>query len=80
MCIRDRVLGPDERISIAEALYAITIGAAYTLKLDHLVGSVEVGKLADFAVLGSDPLEAPPAALKDTKVLGTMRGGVFFPA
>ncbi len=75
-----RVLGPDERISIAEALYAITIGAAYTLKLDHLVGSVEVGKLADFAVLGSDPLEAPPAALKDTKVLGTMRGGVFFPA
>ena len=75
-----RVLGADERISVEQALYAITIGAAYTLKLDHLVGSVEVGKLADFAVLGSDPLEAPPAALKDTKVLGTMRGGVFFPA
>ncbi len=75
-----RVLGAEERISVEQALYAITIGAAYTLKLDHLVGSVEVGKLADFAVLGSDPLAAPPAALKETKVLGTMRGGVFFPA
>lgn len=75
-----RVLGGDERISVEEALYAITIGASYTLKLDHLIGSIEVGKFADFAVLGQDPLVIEPAALKDVPVLGTIRGGAFFPA
>lgn len=75
-----RVLGPDERISVAQALHAITVGASYTLKLDHLVGSIEVGKFADFAVLGQDPLAIEPAGLKDVPVLGTVRGGVFFPA
>ena len=75
-----RVLGEAERISVEEALYAITIGASYTLKLDHLVGSIEVGKFADFAVLGQDPLAIEPVALKDVPVLGTIRGGTFFPA
>ena len=70
-----RILGEDERIPVAAALQAITLGAAYTLKLDHLVGSIEVGKFADFAVLASDPLEGDPAALKDVEVLATVRSG-----
>jgi len=70
------VLGPDERISVMEALTAITIGAAYQLNLDHEMGSIESGKLADFAILDDDPLVVDPLQLKDIGVWGTMVGGV----
>jgi predicted amidohydrolase YtcJ len=72
---RGRVLGPDERISVAEALHAVTLGAAYTLKLDHLVGSIAVGKFADFAVLDDDPFTVAPEALRDIAVHATVVGG-----
>ena len=75
-----RVLGSGERIGVADALRAITLGAAYTLKLDHMVGSIEVGKFADFAVLERDPLAGEPGALKDGRVLATVRGGQVFEA
>ena len=70
------VLGPDERISVMDALGAITIGAAYQLNLDHEMGSIESGKLADFAILDDDPLEVDPVHLKDIGVWGTVLGGV----
>ena len=65
------MLGESERISVAAALHAITLGAAYTLHMDHLVGSIEVGKHADFCVLREDPLALPAQRLKDIEVLGT---------
>lgn len=71
-----QVLGPDERIGVEDALQAITIDAAYQLKLDHEMGSIEAGKLADFAILEDDPLKVDPVALKDVGVWGTMIGGV----
>lgn len=64
-----------EAITVQQALAAITIGTAYTLKLDHLVGSIEVGKYADFAVLDQDPLDVAPEQLKDIAVWGTVVGG-----
>ncbi|MEL6234308.1 MAG: amidohydrolase [Pseudomonadota bacterium] len=73
-----RCLGPAQRITVAEALRAITLGAAYTLKLDGEIGSIETGKRADFAVLGEDPTAIDPAALKDVPVLGTVSGGRVF--
>ena len=73
-----RVLGPTQRISVADALRAVTLGSAYTLHIDDQVGSIEVGKRADFAVLADDPLQVPPEALKDVRVVGTMVGGVPF--
>jgi predicted amidohydrolase YtcJ len=73
-----RVLGDGERIPVADALRAITLGAAYTLKLDHLVGSIEVGKFADFAVLDEGPLAVAPERLKDIRVDATVRGGAVF--
>ncbi|QIE23683.1 N-substituted formamide deformylase [Caballeronia sp. SBC1] len=73
-----RVLGASERVPVADALRAITLGAAYTLKMDHLVGSIEVGKFADFAVLEDDPSEIAPERLKDLPVWGTVLGGRVF--
>ena len=75
-----QVLGPDERISVMEALHAATIGAAYQLKVDHLIGSIEAGKFSDFAVLSDDPLTVDPVTLKDIGVWGTVVGGVPFEA
>jgi predicted amidohydrolase YtcJ len=71
----DRVLGSAQCLSVSEALYAITMGAAYTLKLDAEIGSISVGKRADFAILGDDPTSIDPMALKDVPVLGTVSGG-----
>ncbi len=73
-----RVLGPDERITVAQALHAITLGAAWTLGLEHEIGSIEVGKRADFAVLHDDPLAVDPLALKAVRVAGTVLGGRVF--
>ena len=75
-----RVLGAHERISVADALQAITLGAAYTLKLDHEIGSIESAKRADFCVLDDDPTEVPPEQLKDVRVWGTVQGGRVFQA
>lgn len=74
-----RVLGESQKISVEAALRAITLGAAFTLKLDHEIGSIETGKKADFAVLGTDPLAIPTVELKDVPVLGTVMGGRHFP-
>lgn len=73
-------LGPNERISAASALQAITIGAAYSMKMDKEVGSIEVGKRADFAVLEDDPTVVAPEILRDVPVWGTVLGGHVFPA
>jgi predicted amidohydrolase YtcJ len=75
-----RVLGEGERVTAAQALHAVTLGAAYTLKLDHAIGSIDVGKWADFAVLDSNPLTVAPAAIKDIKVAATVLGGQVFAA
>ncbi|MBS0521872.1 MAG: amidohydrolase [Proteobacteria bacterium] len=75
-----RVLGKEERISVADALRTITLGAAYTLRLDSEVGSIECGKRADFAVLEDDPTEIGAENLKDVRIWGTVQGGRPFPA
>ncbi len=75
-----RVLGAHQRIGVADALRAVTLGAARTLKLDHEIGSIECGKRADFCVLDDDPLDVDPQRLKDVRVWGTVSGGRVFPA
>ncbi len=75
-----RTQGEHEKISVAEALYAITIGAAYTLGMDDEIGSIEAGKHADFAVLEKDPTTCDPLTLKDIPVWGTVQGGRVFAA
>jgi predicted amidohydrolase YtcJ len=76
-----RVLGANERISVPDALHAVTLGAAYLLGQDDKKGSIKTGKLADFTVLDRNPLDvSSPDELRDIKVLGTVVGGKAFPA
>jgi predicted amidohydrolase YtcJ len=78
--VSGRVAGPDQRLSVDQALRAITIEAAQSWRLDHEMGSVTAGKVANFAVLDDDPTEVDPMRLKDVKVWGTMFEGRVFPA
>ena len=71
-----RVLGETEKLDVESALRAATIDAAFLLKMDDRIGSIEPGKYADFAVLDEDPFEVAPEALKDIAVTATVLGGV----
>ena len=68
------VVGPDERIDVMQALRAVTIDAAYSMFLDEELGSIEVGKLADLAILSASPLD-DPGAIDRLSVVETIRGG-----
>lgn len=70
------VLAPaDQVLSVAEAVYANTMGAAYQIRLDDTVGSVEVGKLADLIVLDKNILEIDPHDIHTARVTLTMMNG-----
>ncbi len=71
-----KVLGPDQRITLDEALRAVTIDAAWQLFSDHEVGSIEVGKFADFAELSADPYSVDSARFnEEVCVTGTWLAG-----
>jgi hypothetical protein len=80
LTVSGRVQGEGEKISVQEALYAITLGAAYTLHLDGEIGSIEIGKKADFAVLEQDPTDIGGQNLKDIEIWGTVQAGRVFAA
>jgi predicted amidohydrolase YtcJ len=75
-----RVAGPDQRITVHDALRAITIEAAYSWRLEHELGSITPGKAANFTVLAQDPYGIDPEHLGDIPILGTVFGGCWFPA
>ncbi len=62
-------------LTISEAIYAYTLGSAYTLGWDNLIGSLEVGKRADLVVLDQNLLEIDSASIHKTNVLLTMLNG-----
>ena len=70
------MLGPEEKISVDQALRAITIDAAWQVFQEDNRGSLEAGKFADFVVLTEDLHAIPPTALKNVKVEETWIGGV----
>lgn len=74
------VFGPEERLTVDQAMRAITIDAAYVLGMENEIGSLRAGKKADFTVLDADPYDVDPMALRDIKVLGTVFEGRWCPA
>jgi predicted amidohydrolase YtcJ len=70
------VHGADQSVSLDQALRAITINGAYQLKRDHEIGSLAVGKYADFVELSTDIYTVPVDKIVDqVTVLGTWLGG-----
>jgi predicted amidohydrolase YtcJ len=67
------VIGPDERIAPLRALEAITIDAAALYAEEEQKGSIVAGKLADFVVLDANPLEIEPDALRQLRVVATIK-------
>jgi imidazolonepropionase-like amidohydrolase len=63
-------------MSPADAIVAATSSAARLLRLDHLIGSVEAGKLADLIVVGRNPLDDISALQDDIRLV--MRDGVVY--
>jgi len=74
-----RIAGPDQRISVEDALRAVTIEAAYSLRLEDEVGSLEVGKLANLTILEGSPFDVDPGAIKNLQIWGTIAEGVVYP-
>lgn len=70
------VLAPaDQALSVEEAVHANTLGAAYQIRLDDKVGSVEAGKLADLIVLDRNIFEIDPHEIHGATVTMTMMNG-----
>lgn len=74
-----RVAGGEQRISVDDALRAITIEAAYSWRREHEIGSIAPGKLATFTVLGADPYDVDPLKLGNIPVLGAVFEGRWIP-
>ena len=67
--------GINQRVSVEEALRLYTLNGAYASFEENIKGSVEVGKLADLVVLGSDPTQIDPLGIKDIQIMRTILGG-----
>jgi predicted amidohydrolase YtcJ len=70
-----QVWGPDQRLDLDLALRAVTIEAAWSIGLEHEIGSIRPGKRADFTVLGADPHEVASEAIRDIEIWGTLLDG-----
>jgi predicted amidohydrolase YtcJ len=66
---------PEQKMSRIEALRSFTDWSAYALFNEKIKGTLEAGKLADFAVLDRDIINCPEGDIRDTKVLMTVLGG-----
>lgn len=69
------VLNAAERVSVEEAIVALTRDAAWQCHSEHEIGTLEPGKFADFVVLDRDPRAVPPGEIRALKVLETWMGG-----
>ncbi|MEE8341387.1 MAG: amidohydrolase, partial [Candidatus Neomarinimicrobiota bacterium] len=66
---------PEQRMTVEEAIKGYTIWAAYAAFQEDILGSIEIGKLADFTILDQDILTIEPKEIFNTKPLYTIVGG-----
>ena len=69
------LIGADQRVGVYDALKGVTINAAYAYFEEDEKGSIKAGKRADLVILSDNPLKVDPMAIKDIKVLETMKDG-----
>ncbi len=68
----------DQRISVFDAMKAITIDAARCLNLEEKIGSIAEGKVANFTILAENPFKIDPMKIKDIEVNGVVYKGSYF--
>ena len=66
---------PEQKLTVAEAVQAYTLGSAYAEFQDNEKGSITPGKFADLVILSDDIFSIPPAKIRDVKVLRTILAG-----
>lgn len=67
--------GPEQRVSRLGALRALTLDAAYSLRLETQIGSIVPGKHANFTILAANPLTVPATEIAGIRVWGTVQEG-----
>jgi predicted amidohydrolase YtcJ len=72
---RGKVWGPNQRITVDEALRVMTMNGARASFEEKIKGSITAGKLADFVVLGQDPHEVDPDQIINIPIVRTVVGG-----
>ncbi|MEU5690373.1 amidohydrolase [Actinosynnema sp. NPDC020468] len=72
-----RSIGPDEALTVDQAIAAYTSGAAYACGVEADLGAITEGRLADFTVLADDPRTVPVSGIGDIEVLATIVDGTF---
>ncbi|WP_277679927.1 amidohydrolase [Gracilibacillus dipsosauri] len=76
-----KILGPEQRIDVITALKSMTIYGAKLIMDEENVGSIEIGKCADFVVLEEDPISVEPDRIKDIKIQATyIEGQIVYDA
>ncbi|MEX2376047.1 MAG: amidohydrolase [Dehalococcoidia bacterium] len=71
----NRVYGPEEAVSVEDAIRFHTMGTAYMTFDEHIKGSLEVGKVADFVILAEDILTIDPELIGQVRIDATIVGG-----
>ena len=69
----------DQRISVFDAMKAVTIDAARCLNLEKEIGSIKEGKVANFTILEKNPFKVNPMTIKDIQVTGVVYRGEYKP-
>jgi predicted amidohydrolase YtcJ len=77
--VSGRIAGPEQKLSVEQALRAVTIDAAYTLRLETELGTIAPGKMATFTILDEDPLSVEVDRIKDIGIWGTVFEGTLHP-
>ena len=72
----NRKISQDQRVDTYTAMQGITISAAQTLNLEQSIGSIKIGKIANFTIIDQNPFEIDPIKIKKIKVLGTVHRGL----
>ncbi|MFG3497652.1 amidohydrolase [Streptomyces sp. NPDC047928] len=71
-----RLIGPEERVTVDEALRAYTVAGAYACRWDESAGSLTAGKRADLVVLGDDPRRVDPSRIGGIQVVTAFVDGI----
>ncbi len=68
-------LAESEKVSVLDALRAVTVNSAYQYSQEHIKGTVEKNKYADFVILDRDLLQIDPKTIRETKIISTYKQG-----